>query len=38
MCTATRLLDQEFTQETCYELLPEWKGIDVRITQLSGDQ
>jgi thiamine kinase-like enzyme len=31
-----RLLDQEFTQETCYELLPEWKGIDVRITQLSG--
>jgi len=36
MCTATRLLDQEFTQEACYELLPEWKGIDVRITQLSG--
>ncbi len=36
MSTATRLLDQEFTQETCYELLPEWKGIDVRITQLSG--
>jgi len=36
MCTATRLLDQEFTHEVCYELLPEWKGIDVRITQLSG--
>jgi thiamine kinase-like enzyme len=36
MCTATRLLDQEFTPETCYELLPEWKGTDVRITQLSG--
>lgn len=36
MCTATRLLDQEFTRETCYELLPEWKNIDVRITQLSG--
>ncbi len=36
MSTATRLLDQEFTPETCYELLPEWKGIDVRITQLSG--
>jgi hypothetical protein len=36
MCPAMRLLDQEFTQETCYELLPEWKGIDVRITQLSG--
>jgi thiamine kinase-like enzyme len=36
MCSATRLLDQEFTQEVCYELLPEWKGIDVHITQLSG--
>ena len=36
MCTTKRLLDQEFTRETCYELLPEWKGIDVRITQLSG--
>jgi thiamine kinase-like enzyme len=36
MGTETRLLDQEFTQETCYELLPEWKGMDVRITQLSG--
>jgi thiamine kinase-like enzyme len=36
MSTATRLLEQEFTPETCYELLPEWKGIDVRITELSG--
>jgi thiamine kinase-like enzyme len=36
MCSATRLLDQEFTREACYELLPEWKGIDVHITQLSG--
>jgi thiamine kinase-like enzyme len=36
MGTATRLLDQEFTPQTCYELLPEWKGMDVRITQLSG--
>jgi len=36
MCTATRLLDQEFTPQICYELLPEWKGMDVRITQLSG--
>jgi len=36
MCTATRLLDQEFTREACYALLPEWKGLDVRITQLSG--
>ena len=36
MCAAKRLLDQEFTQEVCYELLSEWKGIDVRIAQLSG--
>jgi len=36
MGSAANLLDQEFTQETCYDLLPEWKGLDVRITQLSG--
>lgn len=36
MDTATRLLDRDFTPEACYQLLPEWKGIDVRITQLSG--
>ena len=36
MCAATNFLDQEFTPEACYKLLPEWKGIDVRITQLSG--
>jgi thiamine kinase-like enzyme len=36
MSAATNLLDQEFTQEICYDLLPEWKGLDVRITQLSG--
>ena len=36
MSTATRLLDQEFIPQTCYELLPEWKGIDIRISQLSG--
>jgi thiamine kinase-like enzyme len=36
MCTAMRLLDRDFTPGTCYELLPEWKGIDVRITQMSG--
>ncbi len=36
MSTPTRLLDQELTPQTCYELLPEWKGIDIRITQLSG--
>jgi thiamine kinase-like enzyme len=36
MCSAQRLLDMEFTPEICYELLPEWKGVDVKISQLSG--
>ena len=30
------LLEQEFTPDVCYDLLPEWQGLDVRITQLSG--
>ena len=36
MCSAQRLLDMEFTQEICHELLPEWKGVDIKISQLSG--
>ncbi len=36
MTTAKNLLESEFTQEVCYELLPEWKGLDIKITQLSG--
>ncbi|UCD79792.1 MAG: phosphotransferase family protein [Desulfobacterales bacterium] len=36
MDNPTRLLDQEFTAEVCYRLLPEWKGLDIKITQLSG--
>jgi len=36
MSTASNLLDREFTRETCYELLPDWEGLDVTITQLSG--
>jgi thiamine kinase-like enzyme len=36
MNTELNLLDHELTPEICYELLPEWKGTDVRITQLSG--
>ena len=36
MSTATRLLDQEFSPEACYDLLPEWKGLEVNISQLSG--
>ncbi len=36
MSMATNLLDQEFTEQICYDLLPEWKGLDVLITKLSG--
>ena len=36
MSTAPRLLDQEFSPEACYDLLPEWKGLEVHISQLSG--
>ncbi|CAB1072819.1 hypothetical protein D1AOALGA4SA_1663 [Olavius algarvensis Delta 1 endosymbiont] len=36
MSDATRLLDQEFTTEVCHQLLPEWQGLDIRITELSG--
>ena len=30
------LLETEFTQEICYELLPEWQGLDIKISQLRG--
>lgn len=36
MSTAQGLLDREFTKAICYDLLPEWKGIDIKIDQLSG--
>ena len=36
MSQATRLLDQEFTTEVCHQLLPDWKGLDIRISELSG--
>ena len=36
MSDATRLLDQQFTAEVCYQLLPEWKGLDIKIIELSG--
>ncbi len=32
----TNLLEKEFTTAVCYELLPEWKGLEIDITQLSG--
>jgi len=36
MHSATSLLDRELTPQICYDLLPEWKGLDIRITQLKG--
>ena len=36
MSDTTRLLDQEFTAEVCQRLLPEWKGLDIKIIELSG--
>lgn len=38
METATRLLERDFTPEVCYQLLPEWKGLDVHgeISSSSG--
>ena len=36
MNNTTSLLDQEFTVEVCHRLLPEWKGLDIHISQLSG--
>lgn len=36
MAMTNNLLNREFTRDVCYELLPEWKGVDVRITELKG--
>ncbi len=36
MSDSTNLLEKEFTEDVCCELLPEWKGLDIKITQLSG--
>ncbi len=36
MTSANSLLEKEFTQAICHELLPEWKGLDIDISQLSG--
>ncbi len=36
MSDTTRLLDQEFTAEVCHRLLPDWKGLEIKVTQLSG--
>ncbi len=36
MSDSTSLLEREFTEDVCCELLPDWKGLDIKITQLSG--
>jgi thiamine kinase-like enzyme len=36
MSDTTRLLDQEFTTDVCHQLLPEWKGLAIKIAELSG--
>jgi thiamine kinase-like enzyme len=36
MSDTPSLLDREFTTEVVLELLPEWQGQDIEITQLSG--
>jgi thiamine kinase-like enzyme len=36
MPAAKSLLESEFTQDICYELLPEWQGLHVNISTLSG--
>jgi thiamine kinase-like enzyme len=36
MSDSTSLLEKEFTEDVCCELLPEWKGLEIQISQLSG--
>jgi thiamine kinase-like enzyme len=36
MTNATSFLDQEFTEDVCLQLLPEWKGLYIQITELKG--
>ena len=36
MSTTRSLLEVEFTQDICHELLPEWQGLDIKISTLSG--
>jgi len=30
------MLEREFTRDLCYDLLPEWRGLDIEITPLKG--
>ena len=36
MSTSKSLLEVEFTQDICHELLPEWQGLEIKISTLSG--
>jgi thiamine kinase-like enzyme len=36
MSDSTSLLDKEFSEDVCCQLLPEWQGLNIKITQLSG--
>ncbi len=36
MLDSQNLLEKDFTEEIVCELLPEWKGLDIEISQLSG--
>ncbi|MFC1877449.1 phosphotransferase [Thermodesulfobacteriota bacterium] len=36
MSESKNLLEKEFTKDVCCELLPEWKGLDIKISQLRG--
>ena len=36
MLDSQSLLEKDFTEEIVCELLPEWKGLDIEISQLSG--
>ena len=36
MSGPANLLDKEFSEDICCQLLPEWKGLKIKITQLSG--
>lgn len=36
MLDSQSLLEKDFTEEIVCELLPEWKGLDIEINQLSG--
>jgi thiamine kinase-like enzyme len=36
MSDSASLLDKEFSEDICCQLLPEWQGLNIKITPLSG--